>query len=99
MMRQGLFPPARAPSASFASPQEVLRKRIGPETREVLRTIALEASHVELAAFGEGSVWALSRDPASPSGEVLRIDLRTSQIVGQILVSDPGGMAFGEDSL
>lgn len=93
------LPSGQGSSASFASPQEVLLKRIDPETREVLVTIALEASHVELAAFGEGSVLALSRDPASPSGEVLRIDPRTNQIVGEILVDDPRDVAFGKNSL
>lgn len=98
----GALPSGQGSSASCASPQEVLLKRIDPETREVLATIGLKASHVEVAAFGAGSVWTLSRDPASPSGssgEVLRVDPGTNQIVGEIPVSDPGEVAFGEDSL
>lgn len=96
--------PGRSSSALCASPDEVFLKRIDPGTREVAATIPLKASHAEVVAFGAGSVWALSRDPDSASGPsgremLLRIDPRTDRVVGEILVSDPGEVAFGEGSL
>ena len=98
----GNLPSGQSSSASCASPEEVFLRRVDPETREVLATIPLEGSIIKVAAFGAGSVWALSIDtasPSGPSGEVLRVDPGTNQIVGQIPVSDPGGVAFGENSL
>ncbi len=98
----GDLPSGQSSSASCASPEEVFLRRVDPETREVLATIPLEGSIIKVAAFGAGSVWASSIDtasPSGPSGEVLRIDPGTNQIVGEISVGDPGEVAFGEDSL
>lgn len=96
-------PPSGQPSSALcAGPEEVFLRRVDPETREVLATIPLEGSIIKVAAFGAGSVWALSIDtasPSGPSGKVLRIDPGTNQVIDEIPVGDPGEVAFGAGSL
>lgn len=88
-------------SASCVEPDEVLLKRVDPETLEVIAAIPLRSPHVK-TAFGAGSVWVLSSDrasPSGPSGKVLRIDPEKDRIVGEITTGDSSSIAFGEGSL